>query len=428
MNLTSRVTAAALAGALLAACSGGNSAPSGSLTPSQAFHWTGPVAKLKIHVFVPARKQWAAIKALAAKHGVSPNVIPGDTTTVKFSLYEVNTGFVSGPTPFDFSLTTPSSQCPATGSGATAGFSCSTTTAAPVGSDTFQVVAEDAVPNKLSETAVTVNVTQSGASGSFTLNPIVAGVAWVSGFANNTGPLAGENPGTFANGSGTPVWGGSSYTCPTPANGGCYDPIIVGGTPEYDTLTLQMTDARGETIIPVAGALTPAAAPYKPIYLTSGGSEDNVIVTCSGADVEWLAQQTNGNVPITPPVSNAALALIANPNTDLANGATSAAGTKQYQGPGNVNGGNVSFNSPLNLNDTATVHQGTDFGGNQIADGFYGNNGGYINWDGGANRPSDGSLQWECAATEAGGHVADFFVGYAVGSIIWSGNLKIHKR
>jgi len=407
--------AVALFAALLAACTSSGSMTGAGITPSHSSSaWRGPVGSMKI-TFTLAPKG----KHNRAADGVTPNFLPTLAHSVNFTLVAVNGVNTSTPTPYDFSILT--STCTAATpppGGAPGGYTCSAIVKkAPAANDQWTIVAQDAqgTPVTIAETNFTVSVGASpspAASGKFTLNPIVASMAWSSGQITAAG----------GNGPNTPSWNGTSYVCSTAPTTYCYDPIVDGdGIAAGDTLQLLEFDPDGEQIVPFAnfgngGASAPA--PYMPIFVGPGGNERNTAVTCQNPDVEWLN--------VAGPVANASVTTGVSGN--VANGFNGAAGTATYNGQGNSTGNGISFNSPLTGSDTSTLHQATQFSGATIGDGYYGNDGVFLNYDGGGNGGAFNLTGWTCTATDGTLSSGPYYFGMEQGQIGWTGNLKTHGK
>ncbi|MBV8490967.1 MAG: hypothetical protein JO199_10615 [Candidatus Eremiobacteraeota bacterium] len=311
---------------------------------------------------------------------------------------------------------------------------------APAGSDQWTIVASGS-GKTFSESNVTINVIASQtATGSFSLNPIATNAQWVVGTQTSGGaspdvPVAT----TFANGSGTPIWNGTGYSCPSPSNGGCYEPILNNdGTAMDDTASLQLLDAAGNVIIPTAQGKTVSGAPNVPIYLDSSGGEREVIVRCTNDDIQWM----NAGAAASAPIAQANL-ITSGGGNQLANGFYNrpTGGAAGYLiGPGNAltdpfEGTNVTgFNSPVTGQDTATTGKGTDFSGAAIVDGIYGNNGALINYDGAhlvggpfplttVSTPTFCAVDFQSpSGSPHAFNVATLYLGLAEGNITWGSN------
>ncbi|MBV8491047.1 MAG: hypothetical protein JO199_11015, partial [Candidatus Eremiobacteraeota bacterium] len=233
---------AVLAAGMLAACSSGAGSSGSAITPSvpaaHAFVWHGALGKLRVRVGVPTHKEQVRIAKLVeeaaarTKAGLrKPHYLPQSAATLCFSLVSVNgqstndDGLCDGSNAFDFPISTSGSNCTTVSDPTTASYTCSITHAAPAANDRWTIVSSGA-GNVYSESNVAISVPPNGtATGSFSLNPIAASAQWALG----TETAHGASPNVpittpFTNGSGTPHWDGSGYSCPHPSNGGCYDP------------------------------------------------------------------------------------------------------------------------------------------------------------------------------------------------------------
>ncbi|MBV8154076.1 MAG: hypothetical protein JOY98_06625 [Candidatus Eremiobacteraeota bacterium] len=443
MKRYTRTLGSILVATMLAACSGG--ANTSSLTPpanpAHRFAWTGKTGHLHIHVKFPSSKERKrinhAIARAAAKNGKRPNFLPLSVTSVSFSLISVNGQSVSPPAsnPFGVTISTSdTSVCNAFGEG----YACNVTVPAPAALDTYTIVASDGTPTTLSESAVTLSVLPAPnvTAGNFTLNPVASSLKWFAGTCNGGGGYT-ESGGTwsctvsgFDNGSDTPTLntGTNTYSC---ASSGCYDPILNSeGVALYDTAILNVLDPDGDIIV-AAAAGSISGSPNVPVYVDGSGNALQVGVSCSDADLQWLqSSPPDGSPPLTAATLQAQY-LSEYPQPDLANGSIGGSGgTMQFVGPG------ISyyplFTSPANGFD-GTLNGGTDFNGN--TETIYGNNGQYINYDGGGNNDGItytlGSTQ-SCAATLGNGidgtiSSATYYAGLAQGSLTWGVNLA-HRR
>ncbi|MBV8491044.1 MAG: hypothetical protein JO199_11000 [Candidatus Eremiobacteraeota bacterium] len=260
-------------------------------------------------------------------------------------------------------------------------------------------------------TTITVSP-NSTATGSFSLNPVAKGLTWVSAEG-------------YPNGTGTPSYNTSTkaYSC----SSSCYDPLLnASGTPSEDAVSLNVTDANGDTIIPTWETAAVSGKPNVPIFLNSNGDEQRVNVTCDDSDVEWITSSSPQSV------ANLVSSTTSTPvgpgyvNTALANGSQTS-GFNIWYGPGNydaVHNAN-SFNSPYNGADGQGPGFGTSYGGSPIADNIYGNNGAYMNYDGGGNGTAPSWSYVMCVAS-LGSVTAPYYIGNAEGGINWGTNAHHH--
>ncbi|MBV8490966.1 MAG: hypothetical protein JO199_10610 [Candidatus Eremiobacteraeota bacterium] len=351
---------------------------------------------------VPSGKEQQRIAALVEKAAartkpgqLKPQYLPHSVSSLCFSLVAVNgtstsdDGLCDGSNPFDFSISTSGSDCSTASDPTTASYTCAVTNPAPAANDRWTIVATGN-GNTYSESNVTISVPAGGtATGSFSLNPVAVSGQWVVG-TQTAGGTSPDVPITtpFANGGGTPFWDGSGYSCPHPALGGCYEPILDNdGVALYDTASFRILDAANNVIIPAATGQTVSGAPNVPIYLDLSGNEEEVYVKCINEDTEWI---NSGVSAASLPIAQANLVTSGGGN-QLANGFYNApfgsSFTAYLTGPGNTLTGDsgatiTGFNSPLNGHDDATVGKGTSFSGTPIVDGIYGDNGTFINYDG----------------------------------------------
>ncbi|MBV8490965.1 MAG: hypothetical protein JO199_10605 [Candidatus Eremiobacteraeota bacterium] len=406
-----RLTSALLAAAFLAACSSGPSGANGSSMPQVTkFSWHGKLGKLALHVGVPGHRG-AHHSAHDGKRSVHPHYLPSSIAQVAFTLVSVDGQSASGNTQWNFTLNTnDATECTAVSDPTTGGFSCTAVEPAPAAIDVWTIVATDSSSNVLSESNVSINVpAQALTNQSFTLNPIAAKLVWVVGTCSAYSSLSSNTCSTgFANGTGTPAWTGTKYTCSN--SGGCYDPIVDNtGTPLADTATLDVLDGDGNVIVATSGGGGISGSPYVPIYYDSTGAEQAIQVSCSNG-LEWLASTA------TPPIAHASLT-----SADLANGSYNGA----LAGPGNTTSGNPSLNSPVtaaNGSGGYAVGSGTDFTGTAISDSTYGNNGTHVNYDGSLGT-TVGLTKYSCTATLVGtGVSATYTAGLPEGQIGWGGN------
>ena len=435
-----RALAALLASAIVSACSGGTS--TGSLTPSTSpahkFAWNGKMGHVRMRFAVPRH-------ASALRNGKKAHYLPATVTHVTFSLVDVEgvpTGSPGTPTPFDFtiatSVTSGNPSCNSNPDGS--GFLCSADEPAPAADDTWTIVAKDTTSGwVLSESMVSVNVLpDTTTTGYFTLNPVAASLRFFAGTCGGYTYVSGAwkcTGGGFDNGTGTPVWNGSAYTCPTPADGGCYDPLLNDeGTAVADSVTLNVLDNDNNIITPGANGTTISGSPNVPIYLQTGtdpspGGGIGLHVICQDPDVAWLqASPPDG----APPLSYSTLKAASEPTADLANGAHSAAGIVQYLGPGLVDSTTFAgFTSPVTGEDYgSTSDVGTDFNGAQYQ--VWGNDGRYLNYDGGGNGGGPYNLaSLDYCNAYIGSNIAgtSYYIGLAQGTIGWGTNAKhAHRR
>ncbi|MBV8491045.1 MAG: hypothetical protein JO199_11005 [Candidatus Eremiobacteraeota bacterium] len=429
-----RLTSALLAAAMLAACSGAAGTNGGSVTPMapaahKKFAWHGAKGFLRIRVAVPSKKQQQHIARLVATAKLpagkaKPQFIPSWVSSICFSLIAVNgnstsdDGACDGSNPFDFSIATSGGNCTLTSGNLGVGDVCSITAPAPAASDTWTIVATDAsISQTISESHVTISVPPNGtATGNFSLNPIATGLKW---FPYHLGWTNGPNPPTY-----DPV--AQTYSCSN--GGGCYDPLLnSSGTATSDVVRLNVLDPNGGAIIPSVSIAGTSGSPNIPIYLDPSGAERDVFVLCNDPDVEWLQVTTQ---PYAGLVANAGSSFLSGTlNSFLANGSQNAAGTNyHWVGNGNPDGQYSTFNSPANGLD-GTSGGGTDFNGFAIGDSIYGNNGDYINYDGGGNGGGPyGATPVTCVAHFGSGSAATatYYIGLAEGGVTWGSNLRHH--
>ncbi|MBV8489225.1 MAG: hypothetical protein JO199_01755 [Candidatus Eremiobacteraeota bacterium] len=372
--------AAVILALLFAACSGGAVPLSPGAGAQPAAHRIGHI---KFGMRVPSRKRMQEIHASVARamerRGKKPAFLPNAVGEIDFNLVSPTGGYYS------FTIT-PSSNGHCSSHGG--GYDCEgIVAAAPAGVDTWQIVA--CVPGSsgcnqgggaqiISEVQTTITVQPQGESTCggtacvFTLDPVVAAVIL------EPGTNGGQSPDVpihipFFNGVNPPTWNaGLGYSC---TYGSCYEPIINdNGAPEYDYLsTLEFSEDSGTIAVPTVG--TESSSPYLPIYLTTTGDELDIAMFCPnqdtngdvvGGNVNWIG--TTNTVPADLPLSASALT---STNDTLANGFYSSA---------------YGNHAPLaNSPDTTRSGNGhgTDFNGN-VSNHVYGNDGAYINFDGGA--------------------------------------------
>ncbi|MBV8491046.1 MAG: hypothetical protein JO199_11010 [Candidatus Eremiobacteraeota bacterium] len=413
-----KVTSVLLAAGMLAACSGGAGTNGNAVTPStpaahHKFAWHGALGKLAVRIGVPAHA--------AHPHGakLNPKYIPQSAANLCFSLVSVNgqstsdDGLCDGSNPFDFSFPTSGSgnHCTPVSDPTTPGYTCSVTQAAPAASDQWTIVAS--APSKIySESKVTISVPAGGtATGNFTLNPAAATVAFVPGTSNSADSLVPIKT-AFSNGTGTPYFDGTGYSCPTPVNGGCYEPLLNDNSVSLaDAVTLHVLDASNNIIIPSASGQTVSGSPNIPVFINPAtGNAANVTLSCTRGDIVPIASTTGD----APPIYWSTL------YTDTADGANG------YTGNGIVSGSPI--NSPV-TNKDGTAGGGTDFNGSTQT--IFGNNLGFVNFsfdngDTETSRPGFG-LQ-SCTATLKDAVTANTIstatleIGFAAGSVTWGSN------
>ncbi|MBV8331688.1 MAG: hypothetical protein JO192_03055 [Candidatus Eremiobacteraeota bacterium] len=374
----------AMTSALLAACSSAGTAPATyGVRPAHGLGYLHAVVR------VPSKRasQWIA-RALLKKR-VKPAFLPADTTEIDFNLIAVQGVATSPSNPYNVVLLPQTSPHCATQS-PDGGYACSITVAAPAATDTYQIVACSGTTTGcgggkgLSEAWAQFAVPVGGvANGTFSLNPIVAALKWQSGDG-------------FANGAARPVYSQQTqqYSCAT----SCYDPLLDdAGVALGDTLTLVALDADNETIIPASGGGSGASSPNVPLYLTAAGAVDTITIACNNPHVTYL--NAAPSLPLPSPV----------PATNYANGVTGATYPQ--------------ITSPVTGQDGSGT--GTTFSGS--AGTVYGNNGAYLNFDGGVGGTTFGpSSSVTCTATDSNSPAATatYYVGLAEGGLTWIINAK----
>jgi hypothetical protein len=275
---------AVFAVALVAACSGGSQS---SILPRH-----NPQAKigyLHVKLFVP-KKHRAKVRGRNAKlrgRKVRPHYLPATTTQVTFQLTAVD-GIAQNPgSPYTFTIYTggPSPQCTPSGSGAQAGYECSVTASAPAATDEYQITAsscDGATGNDgscgyattvVSESDATIKVPPNGnANAKFTLNPMVATLAW-----------------SVQTGNQAPAYSLGVYTCASP--GPCWDPLLNGRAEAAShAVSLNAYDGTGAQIVAASGGGTVYDTP---LYLQQNGTADQITWSCSDPTLTW----TTGSGP-----------------------------------------------------------------------------------------------------------------------------------
>jgi hypothetical protein len=401
----SQALGALLCVAMLAACSGGGSVPSSSSPSVPASHQR--TGFIKAQVFVPRKKHQSAREKLKTEqrrhaHGRKPKFLSGNTTEIDFELLSVGgvTATSGDRTAFDFVVYTNGSDCTASGGG----FLCTITAAAPAGSDVYDISSR-----QCSQSSGTGNPCPGGdltvlgaavapiavifdqtVAAAFTLNPVVASIAWSAvGSANyNNGSSNGVFPSSLwlaSNGSNLPTYTPSgtvgqpgTYSC---AGNNCYEPAAQGTEIAYG-VTLQAYDPSSALIIPASGGGT---IYQTPLYLTSSGAPDVITWSCtdhvvSGTSLTW------------------------------------ATGGGPFASNGSATGANASINSPV-ANPASDIDGGSTFDGNGNPVTAVGNNGTQMSWDG-VDQPKLDSPD-TCTATDTESNSAVFYVGLGEGGVTW---------
>jgi hypothetical protein len=436
-----RALGAILIAAMLAACSGGGGGNTG-FTPGGA---TAPVSaqkqrsgRIKATLYIPGKKKHqsartiAYLKAQIAKHwhpqGTrKPKYLSGSTTELDFNL-NTNNGIAATPAnqaTFDFALyTSDSDNC---AGDPVNGYACTVTAAAPVGSDTYNVRAEQCSVSGtgpgatcaslggtltlLSASYATIEIPYNQTvAAAFTMDPVVASIDWATvTYANVTGPTAmSDNLWlTNPNGPNTPAYDASTttYSCtvnasarrahavpnpPTPSPNGCYEPIVQNVPVAYGVV-LEARDPNGSLIV---GASSGSIA-QTPVYVDSNGNAVSISWNCfdaaSGATIQ-------GRHPHAVPPEPIVFETGGGPFT-----------------PGIISTrANQSFNSPV-VNPAADPDGGntTDANGNPVT--AVGNNGAEINWDG-SDQPLLATPDYCSASTSNGLATANnFYLGLGEG-------------
>ncbi len=314
---------------------------------------------IKARLFVP--KKHRGMRA----HGRKPRYLPTTTTEVDFTLLKID-GSTTTDTAYNFPIYT--RNCTNVG-GAAPGYVCSVTEPAPAGNDVYQISAGscpvNTLPNgscpealqTLSESYAPIVVPPNGnANASFTLNPVVASLAW----SVPTGPNAPYYYNAY-----------QSYACGYSGSSNCYDPIVdPQGTPKSGSVFLNAFDASGAQIVPTASGQTLYGTP---LYLKANGDADSITTSCSDPSLTW---ETGGGP-------------FAAGQMTLANGFGSSAG----------------IDTPVTAPSPSPT-TGTDGNGNVVA--AVGNNGVEMNYDG-TTFPS--GAPFSCTATDAQGFSATYYAG-----------------
>jgi hypothetical protein len=437
-----RALSAVLIAAMLAACSGGTGTSgftpgnSGTSTPQKQ-----RIGHIRATLHVPGKKKHqsprtaAYMKAQIAKHwhpmgSRKPKYLSGATTELDFNL-NTNNGVAATPTDqtaFDFSIYTDSSNC--TGD-ANNGYQCTIVAPAPVGTDTYNVLAQQCSVSGSSSTAscaslggtltvlsasyVTVAIPlNETVPAAFTLSPVVASIDWAPvTYANLQGPTAMANGLWFTqpNGTNIPTYDpvNNVYSCGStadarrahnvkqPNGNGCYEPIAQSVPVAYGVV-LEARDPNGSLIVGASGDST---VYQTPVYVDPSGNAVSISWSCFDAATSVTVQNRHRGE---------------HPHNVLPRPIELETGGGPFS-PGIVGTpANQAFNSPV-LNPSVDPDGGntTDGNGNPVT--AVGNNGTEINWDG-SDQPVLNTPDYCSATTSSGLSTSlDFYLGLGQGGI-----------
>ena len=372
MTRTIRALGVLLVAAMLAACGG-----HGSMLPSTP--QSTKTGYIKATLAIPPAKQ-SASRAAYARHqlalhgkGRHPDDLSGNTTELDFVL-ESNNGnpaSTGDQQAFDFSIyTSNSSEC--TGS-PSAGWSCSVTAPAPVGTDTYKIISyqcsvSGSGPNtscqslggtltQLAQSYVTINVAYNQTVvAAFTLSPVVASIDWATVSYAEENTSSNSLPTSLwlnqPNGAHIPKYNPSpspgvyscTYNAGTGTNNACYEPVAQGVKLAYGEV-LEARDPSGALIVGASGG---GAVYQTPVYEDAGGNAITISWTCKdfaagGRSLTWeTGGGPYGNSQTAPQANQNFNSPIANPQSDPDGGNTTDGNGKPVTAIGN-NGVEMNF-------------------------------------------------------------------------------------
>lgn len=377
---------------------------------------------VKATLFVPpARGQSAAqIAYLRSRQAMRPllkgrpQYLSGNTTELDFVLNSNNgaAASASDQAAFNFTIyTSDSSECSGT---AAAGYTCSVTAPAPVGSDTYKIYSYQCSASGsgasssctslggkltlLGMSFATVNVIYDQiVVAAFTLSPVIASIDWApvtyAKENSTTNMLPSQLWLTQPNGAAIPKYNPTptpgSYSCAVStgsgSGNGCYEPVAQGVSLAYGEV-LEARDATGALIVGASGGGT---VYQTPVYLDQSGSAVTISWSCKDSVIggRSLTWETGGG-----PYTNNSGAPHANQyfNSPVANPS------------GDPDGGNT-----------------TDGNGNPVT--AVGNNGMEMNWDG-VDQPVLDTPD-SCTASTSDGLTTsplNFYVGLGEGGVTFN--------